>query len=196
MNKKPIGFTQEDKLTKVEEPKKKSPFKRVALAGAIVLFAGWRLTVMFGDEEVTPVKETTPKVEQVQEETKKDQPEKEVQPSKPVVEEWGQPKLDIYGEQLMGVFNAEINSTKENIIFRSSFSYADAYTLIMKVDITNVMNISGSSEGVVELGITQGAEAYKPYLQRFNNRIWNGKGAGLVLKVQNLQGKTITEVTL
>lgn len=190
MNKKPIGFMQEDKLTKVEEPKKKSPFKRVALAGAIVLFAGWRLTVMFGDEEYKPVKETTPKVEQVQEETKKDQPKKEV------AEEWGQPKLDIYGEQLMSVFNAEINSTKENIIFRSSFSYVDAYTLIMKVDTTNVMNISGSSEGVVELGITQGADAYKPYLQRFNNRIWNGKGAGLVLKVQNLQGKTITEVTL
>lgn len=108
----------------------------------------------------------------------------------------GDEAVKLYGDQLMSLFNKEINSVSENEIFKSSFSVESPKVLIMKVDTANAMKAFGQTEEVINLGISQGADAYRSYLQRFNNRIWNGKGEGLSLKVVNLKGETIREVTL
>jgi len=200
MTRKQIGFTLDktDEVKTVEEAPKRS-LKGQALFAMVplVLIGGFVGTIVKGSfdrqEERAIEKAKTEQV--VVTETKKIEP---LKVSAPKAEESivGNEAVKLYGENLVSIFNKELQSTKENDIFKSEFNIKDERTLRMVVDTESASNYFGKPEETVNLGISQGADAYRIYLQRFNNRIWNGKGEGLKLEIVNTRGDNLRTVEL
>lgn len=194
-----IGFTQNSDSLEVADEKEsnkkslKNQVGKLMMVGAAVIgLASCNNIFNSEDKKDSPKVETSQKEEAKKEETKKatQQPE----PYKPAPIIVGKEAIEKYGDELIGIFNNEINNTKENAVFKSEFAIKDENTLMMSVDIGSTAKAFGLTEEAAKQGIIEGASAYSVYLQRFNNRIHNGKGQNLSLQVTDKHGNLITEV--
>ncbi|WKV24061.1 hypothetical protein PSYJYH_000026 [Bacillus phage PSYJ-YH] len=198
-----IGFTdiKEDTIKKVREDipvtLRNSTGKSLMIIGGILLsitLTGKFVTAWVGDS--TP-KEAV-KVETVSEKTVQEKPKevvtpKQEQPTQKYIV--GDEAVKLHGDQLMSFFNGEIESSEYNVYFKGNFSIVDSKTLNMSVDIGNASKLMNTSEYNTRKGIQMGADSYRSYLKRFDNRIWNGKGENLSLQIVDEHGTLITEVT-
>lgn len=87
-------------------------------------------------------------------------------------------------------FNKEMSMVEENKPFGSTFSVGTE-GILLTVDVQKAMTHFGQTEEIVRLGISQGSDAYKSYLDRYKNL------SGLnnsVLHIVDKHGKLIAEV--